>query len=120
MIARTVRRSPLWAKRRLRKSAVRRLLDNLFFAKGEGIQFDQEAVNILNAAQPGVTGIDAYAVFGVDAVGQANGLRGRFLAIDGKPAARFIAWLTDRAQRIGARQSRRGPYGVPGIRAEAP
>lgn len=81
------------------------LLGNLFFTQGEAIQFDEEAVNILKAAQPGVKGIDDYAVFGVDAVGQANGLRGRFLEIEGKTADRFIAWLTDRAQRVTARQS---------------
>jgi hypothetical protein len=40
------------------------LLENLFFAQGDGIKFDQEAVNILKAAQPGVKGIDDYAIFG--------------------------------------------------------
>jgi hypothetical protein len=81
------------------------LLDNLFFAQGEGVQFDQEGVNILNAAQPGVAGIDAYAVFGLDAAGKANGLRGRFLEMNGDLADRFVAWLTDRAQRVMACQS---------------
>jgi hypothetical protein len=84
------------------------LLDNLFYAGGEGIQFDQEAVNILKAAQPGVAGIDAYAVFGLDAAGQANGLRGRFLEIEGDLADRFVSWLNDRVQRIEARQSGNG------------
>lgn len=83
------------------------LLDNAFFAQGEGIQFDQEAVSILKAAQAGVTGIDDYAVFGVDSVGQANGLRGRFLEIEGNVADRFLAWLRDRARRVTARQSGR-------------
>jgi hypothetical protein len=84
------------------------LLDNLFFAQGQGIQVDEEAVGILKAAQPGAVGIDDYAVFGIDAVGQANGLRGRFLEIEGKLADRFVAWLTDRAQRIMANQSGEG------------
>jgi hypothetical protein len=81
------------------------LLDNVFFAQGEGIRFDQEAVCILKGAQPGVRGIDDYAVFGVDSVGQANGLRGRFLEIEGNVADRFLAWLRDRARRVAARQS---------------
>jgi hypothetical protein len=81
------------------------VLDNVFYAQGDGIQFDQEAVHILRAAQPGATGIDDYAVFGVDAVGQANGLRGRFLEIEGAAAERFVAWLRDRARRVEARQS---------------
>jgi hypothetical protein len=81
------------------------LLDNLFFAQGEGIQFDQEAVGLLKAGQPGVTGIDDYAVFGVDSLGQANGLRGRFLEIEGNVADRFLAWLQDRSRRVAARHS---------------
>jgi hypothetical protein len=81
------------------------LLDNVFFAQGEGIQFDQEAVDILKAAQLGVTGIDDYAVFGADSAGQANGLRGRFLEIEGNVADRFLAWLRDRARRVVARHA---------------
>jgi hypothetical protein len=81
------------------------LLDNLFFAQGEGIQFDQEAVNILKAAQPGVKGIDAYAIVGLDSVGQVNGLRGRFLELDGNLADRLVTWITVRAQRVAARLS---------------
>lgn len=80
------------------------LLDNLFFAQGEGVQIDAEAVAILKSAQPSVRGIDDYAVFGVVALGQANGLRGRFLEIEGKAADRFVAWLTDRAGRVAARR----------------
>lgn len=84
------------------------LLDNLFFAQGEGVQVDAEGVAILKAAQPGVAGIDDYAVFGVDTHGQANGLRGWFLEIEGKAADRFVAWLTDRAGRIAARRTEDG------------
>jgi hypothetical protein len=81
------------------------LLDNLFFAQGEGIQVDAEAVAILKAAQPGVAGIDGYAVFGVDTLKQTNGLRGRFLEIEGRTAAQFVAWLTDRGGRVAARRA---------------
>jgi hypothetical protein len=81
------------------------LLANLFFAQGEGVQFDVEAVRILKAAQPGVTGIDDYAVFGIDASGQANGLRGRFLEIEGNAADCFLVWLQYRARIVAARRS---------------
>jgi hypothetical protein len=81
------------------------LLANLFFAQGQGIQFDKQAVDILKEAQPDRPGIDAYAVFGLDAAGRVNGLRGNFLEMDGDLANRFVAWLNDRARRVAARQS---------------
>jgi hypothetical protein len=81
------------------------LLDNLFFAQGEGVQVDAEAIAILKSAQPNVRGNDDYAVFGVDALGQANGLRGWFLEIGGKTADQFVAWLTDRAGRVAAHRA---------------
>src|SRR5262249_49027114 len=102
---RTIRLKPGAASREAFDRDCCMLLDNVFFAQGEGIWFDQEAVSILKAAQPGVKGIDDYAVFGVDSVRQANGLRGRFLEIEGNVADRFLSWLRDRSQRVGARQS---------------
>ena len=74
------------------------LLKNLFFASGQGIEFDEEALEILRQAQRGRSGIDRYAVFGLTASGQANGLRGTFLIINGDLAKRFIAWLEDRSR----------------------
>jgi hypothetical protein len=105
LVGRTIRLQPGATARDVLDRDCCMVLDNVFFAQGEGIQFDQEAVSILKATQPGVKGIDDYAVFGVDSVGQANGLRGRFLEIEGMVADRFVAWLTDRATRIAARRS---------------
>jgi hypothetical protein len=73
------------------------LLQNHFFAQGQGIEFDDEAVRILKKAQPGRPGIDAYAVFGLASGAQANGLRGQYLDIEGDLADRFVAWLSGRA-----------------------
>lgn len=84
------------------------LLENYFFAQGEGIAFDEEALSILRRAQPGKSGIDGYAVLGRGANGQANGLRGTFLAISGEMADRFIAWLKDRSRKLANRQQRDG------------
>jgi hypothetical protein len=76
------------------------LLQNHFFAQGQGIEFDDEAVGILKEAQPGRPGIDTYAVFGLAGDGQANGLRGQYLDIEGDLADRFVAWLSGRAEEV--------------------
>ena len=86
------------------------LLENRFFALGQGIEFDEEALDILRDAQPGRPGIDSYAVFGLTANGQANGLRGTFLELAGELAERFVAWLEDRPTE-GATHRRDGCYG---------
>jgi hypothetical protein len=52
------------------------LLDCLFFAEGQGIDIDEEVVEILKERQRGQSGIDAidsYAVFGKDDLGRAKG-----------------------------------------------
>jgi hypothetical protein len=76
------------------------LLQNHFFARGQGIEFEDEAVGILKGAQPGKSGIDAYAVFGLASDGQVNGLRGQYLDIEGDLADRFVAWLSGRADDV--------------------
>ena len=43
------------------------LLENRFFARGQGIELDDQAVQILRDAQPDKPGIDNYAVFGLTA-----------------------------------------------------
>lgn len=69
------------------------LLKNIFFAQGQGISFDQEALKILRQAQSGRIGIDDYAIFGIDLKGHINGRRGNFLIIKDDLADQFIAWL---------------------------
>jgi hypothetical protein len=105
LAGRTIRLKPGASAREALDRDCCMLLDKVFFAQGQGIWVDQEAVSILKAAQPGVKGIDDYAVFGVDSVGKVNGLRGRFLEIEGNVADLFLAWLRDRAQRVAALQS---------------
>ena len=76
------------------------LLENRFFAQGQGIEFDEVALKILTEAQPGKSKIDSYAIFGLAANGDANGLRGHYLKIDdGKLANRFVEWLEARKRR---------------------
>ncbi|HEY7327287.1 MAG TPA: hypothetical protein VH592_06600 [Gemmataceae bacterium] len=77
------------------------LLVNRFFAQGQGIEFDEEALRILRDAQPQKKAkIDYYAVFGRTTIGQPDGLKGRYLAIDGELAKRFVAWLEDRSHKV--------------------
>jgi hypothetical protein len=85
------------------------LLKNCFFAQGQGIAFDEEALDILRQAQrPKASEIGPYAVFGRTASGQANGLRGRFLEIPGNLANRFIAWLKGGSRKAKKHKPRGG------------
>ena len=76
------------------------LLENCFFAQGQGIKFDKEALNVLRQVPPKRPGIDNYAVFGRTANRQVNGLRGTFLAMSGDLADHFVAWLKDQSQTL--------------------
>jgi hypothetical protein len=84
------------------------LLENRFFASGQGIEFGEEALEILREAQPEKSGIDGYAVFGRTVGGQVNGLRGTFLRISGDPAKRFVTWLEDRSRKASKHQKKGG------------
>lgn len=74
-------------------------LENRFFADGQGLEFDEEALEILRNAQPGKLGIDRYAIFGRQKKGNGNaeGLVGRYLQISGGLANRFVAWIENRS-----------------------
>jgi len=74
-------------------------LENRFFADGQGLEFDEEALEILRNAQPGKCGIDRYAIFGRQKKGKGNaeGLVGRYLSITGELANRFVAWVEKRS-----------------------
>lgn len=89
------------------------LLENEFFAQGKGIEFDEEALSILRRMQPTKSGIDRYAVFGRAPTGQANGLRGTFLAVSGELADRFVVWLKDRSQKLADHPQRDGDAAGP-------
>ena len=89
------------------------LLENVFFASGQGIEFDKEALDILREAQDKQdkkADIDAYAVFGRNVNGDVNGLRGNVRKLAGKLANRFIAWLEDRSHKVAKHQRSEG-YG---------
>lgn len=73
--------------------------ENLFFAKGAGLSIDDELLRILKKAQPGVSGIDGVAVFGRLSDGAADGLRGRYLTVDGELARQLVVWLLKRSPR---------------------
>lgn len=72
------------------------LCENLFFARGQGLALDTDALAILRRAQPNVGDIDGYAIFGRSRA-RVNGLRGRHLEIRGALADQLIAWIRRRA-----------------------
>jgi len=70
--------------------------DNLFFARGKGLQIDDELVDILKQAQPAAEGVDQIGIFGRRS-GVPDGLRGRFLSIS-EPGLvqRVLSYIRDR------------------------
>ena len=77
------------------------LLENRFFALGKdiqpGIEFDEQAMDILREAQPEKSHIDDPAIFGRDNNGKVIGLRDHFLKIPDNLTNRFVAWLESRS-----------------------
>jgi hypothetical protein len=74
------------------------LLENLFFAEGEGIEIDDDAVEIFRECQPEASKIDHYAIFGMTRgserqPAQAIGLRGHYRTLMGPTADSLLAWL---------------------------
>ena len=82
------------------------LLRNIFFARGQGLSFDEEALTILRKAQPKKSRINGYAIFGLNAKGQVDGRRGNCLEIKDEDdlASQFITWLEDRVRQAGDQQ----------------
>ena len=75
-------------------------LENIFFAKGQGIAFDEVSLQILRKGQPGKIGIDQYAIFGRTESGKVNGLRGTFREIEGDDARDFIKWICSQSRSM--------------------
>jgi len=76
------------------------LCENIFFAKGKGIDIDKEILDILKRAQPNKNGINSYAIFGLSENGSADGLTGSYLEIGGELAKKLIIILTKKAKKI--------------------
>ncbi len=81
------------------------LLENQFFARGKGIEVDDEIVMMLREAQPQKQHIDSYAVFGLNAIGKVDGKTGSFLKISGELASQFVLLLNARATELIKYQS---------------
>lgn len=83
------------------------LLENRFFALGQGIEFDEEAIQILQDRQP-KKAIDSYAIFGYMRNDAVNGLHGNVLNMSDNLANRLIAWLEDRSHSVVKHQRSEG------------
>jgi hypothetical protein len=59
------------------------LLENVFFARGNGIAIDSESVRILKRVHTR-SDMDSFAIFGYRKDGSADGLTGRYLTISGR------------------------------------
>lgn len=75
------------------------LCDNLFFAKGKGIDIDKRILNILKENQDKKEDIDKYSIFGKDKDGRPKGKAGTYLDIKEKPDE-LIATIEEKAKQI--------------------
>lgn len=79
------------------------LCDNIFFAKGKGIDIDEKIIQIFKEFQPEKKeDIDGYAIFGKTSNGRVDGLRGDCLKVS-EPKDRMmelIALVKERAREI--------------------
>ncbi len=76
------------------------LCENIFYARGKGIEIDHEILGILRNAQPGKRGIDSYAIFGLNKNGNPDGRRGACLQLDGPSARKFVDWVAAKKRSI--------------------
>jgi hypothetical protein len=82
------------------------ILENIFFADGIGIEFDNKALKILGGVQP-KRNIDSYAIFGYRRDGSADGKTGSYLSIKGSASQKFINWIKHKA----AKRKLKGSHG---------
>ncbi len=66
------------------------LLENLFYARGEGSKITDEILGILRKPQEEQQDIDDYAIFGRQTNGSAYGRTGSWLEISGRDVDKFI------------------------------
>jgi len=75
------------------------ICENIFYAKGLGLEINDKLINILKKAQPEKEGIDKQNIFGLNSKSKTDGRRGNPLLIKDKVAECFIAEL-DRIIKI--------------------
>lgn len=82
------------------------LLENVFYANGEGIDVSPDIVEVLQEAQPNCVPsvIDSYKVFGVRKDGSADGRTGSWLELDSTLSTRLLAIITKRAAELRPNQ----------------
>jgi hypothetical protein len=71
------------------------LLDNIFFAQGQGLSIDARLMEVLRRAQPGRE-IDTYAIFGYQQNGAIDGRTGNYLTLEDPLAGELVRWLGQR------------------------
>lgn len=76
------------------------LLDNIFFANGEGIRIDSKIIRIFKNAQQDRNDIDEYAIFGYQTNNSMNGKRGSWLELNEKLADEIISIIKKRLRNI--------------------
>jgi len=81
------------------------LCENIFFARGKGIDIKEDILNIFKKAQPNKRGIDNYAIFGLREDGGVDGLTGNYLEISGRIAKKMIAIVTKKAKTVHTGES---------------
>lgn len=92
------------------------ILENIFFAHGQGIRLDEEVMRVLSERQY-PRKIDTWAVFGKRRNGTADGLTGRWLLIGGTLANRLVRLLKLRARRLNRDSREKGA--MPRVRRSA-
>ena len=74
-------------------------LENIFYALGVGIEFDNKALSILRRAQP-KRKIDKYAIFGYRRDGRADGRTGSYLNLTDPKSEAFINWIHEKVSKM--------------------
>ena len=77
---------------------------DIFFAEGEGIEIDDNIVNLLKEVQPEKKGVDDYSVFGKGKKNKVIGLHGSWLEIEGENAEKLLKILYEKKDEIEKRK----------------
>jgi len=77
---------------------------DIFFAEGEGIEIDDNIVNLLKEVQPEKKGVDKFSVFGKDTADKPIGLHGSWLEIEGENAEKLLKILYEKKDEIEKRK----------------